>query len=225
MSINTIGEYMREETLRVDLRFKQIKDELRDERDTELQNLRDERDSELQKLRDERDTELKNLRYEMNFLSGGQNFTKTLLYTGSGYAYYKVPVKHGEKLVEGKVPETCAMAGLQAVCSGPDGCEYTDTEKCLVTPLSTDCGNPMFVSHNNHINIVIHNQTIHRRPLSNVLCNKADLTKCGLLEGLFNYMKNWLGSEYGKVGSIVIGNNHMAGPDKPLFAYCAKKLE
>ena len=39
---------MREETLRVDLRFKQIKDE----RDTELQNLRDEMNNKLQSLKD-----------------------------------------------------------------------------------------------------------------------------------------------------------------------------
>ena len=42
---------MREETLRVDLRFKQIKDE----RDTELQNLRDEMNNKLQSLKDNMD--------------------------------------------------------------------------------------------------------------------------------------------------------------------------
>ena len=53
-------------------------------------------------------------------------------------------VKPGVRLVEGAVSQTCAEAGLKAVCSGPVGCEYTDTEKCLVTPLSsTSCGNPM----------------------------------------------------------------------------------
>ena len=71
-----------------------------------------------------------------------------LLHNSSGYEYYKVPVRHGETLVEGKVSETCARVGLQAVCVGPVGCKYTDTSKCLVTPLSTHCVSPMFVSHN-----------------------------------------------------------------------------
>ena len=57
-------------------------------------------------------------------------------------------MKHGDRLVEGKVPETCEAAGLQAVCTGPDdGCQHTDTNKCMVTPLSTYCINPMFVSN------------------------------------------------------------------------------
>ena len=49
MSINTIGDYMREETLRVDLRFRKNKDD----RDTELENLRDVMDTKLKSLRDE----------------------------------------------------------------------------------------------------------------------------------------------------------------------------
>merc|ERR1712055_1210412 len=70
-----------------------------------------------------------------------------LLLSDAGYEYYKVPVKHGERLVEGKVPETCEAAGLKAVCTGPDdGCKFTDTSKCMVTPLSNDygCGRPMY---------------------------------------------------------------------------------
>ena len=68
-----------------------------------------------------------------------------LLYSADGYEYYKVPVKSGERLVEGKVAETCRAAeqGLEAVCSGNTDCKYTDTNYCSVTPLSTNCGNPM----------------------------------------------------------------------------------
>ena len=70
-----------------------------------------------------------------------------LLYSRDGYEYYKVPVKHGEVLVEGKVAETCEAAGMKAVCLGPAGCGYTDTSKCMVTPLSTCSGyGNMFVS-------------------------------------------------------------------------------
>ena len=69
------------------------------------------------------------------------------LYTEEGYNYYKVPVADGVRLKEGKVPETCAEAGLRAVCDGPEGCRYTDTSKCLVTPLSTNCGGPMSVRY------------------------------------------------------------------------------
>ena len=70
-----------------------------------------------------------------------------LLYTDRGYEYYKVPVPHGSRMREGRVSETCARAGLRAVCSGPVSCKYTDPTKCLVTPLSTNCNNPMSVSN------------------------------------------------------------------------------
>ena len=72
---------------------------------------------------------------------------QTLLYTEEGYKYYKVPVADDQRLVEGQVAETCAKAGLRAVCYGPAGSTYTDTTKCLVTPLSTDCNYPMPVSN------------------------------------------------------------------------------
>ena len=69
--------------------------------------------------------------------------SKILLYSGRGYKYYKVPVKNGTRLEEGRVAEACAEAGLEAVCSGPASCKYSDTDKCSVTPLSTNCNNPM----------------------------------------------------------------------------------
>ena len=69
--------------------------------------------------------------------------SKVLLYTARGYKYYKVPVRNGTRLEEGRVAEACAEAGLEAVCSGPASCKYSDTDKCHVTPLSTNCNNPM----------------------------------------------------------------------------------
>ena len=46
-------------------------------------------------------------------------------------------------MVEGAVSDTCQEAGLRAVCPGPGECHYTDTDRCQLTPLSTDCGWPM----------------------------------------------------------------------------------
>ena len=87
------------------------------------------------------------MKYNTNTLYVCFSVNQTLLYTEEGYNYYKVPVADGQRLVEGKVPETCAKAGLRAVCSGPVSCRYTDTSKCFVTPLSNDCSNPMSVSN------------------------------------------------------------------------------
>ena len=58
-----------------------------------------------------------------------------------------MPVKPGERLLEGKVAETCRAAGqgLEAVCSGPRNCQFTDTNYCILTPLSTICIQPMLV--------------------------------------------------------------------------------
>ena len=36
------------------------------------------------------------------------------------------------------------LVGMKAVCSGPEGCNYNNKENCVVTPLSSDCGNPMW---------------------------------------------------------------------------------
>ena len=37
------------------------------------------------------------------------------------------------------------LVGMRAVCSGPEGCNY-NSARCVVTPLSSDCGNPMSVT-------------------------------------------------------------------------------
>ena len=93
------------------------------------------------------------------------------MYSDSEFSYYKVPVSIGTKLVEGTVPITCEkgniglihirshgltnkiwfsdfvnyLVGMKAVCTGQKGCSY-DSASCVVTPLSSDCGNPMSVT-------------------------------------------------------------------------------
>ena len=59
------------------------------------------------------------------------------LHRDTQYEYYKVPVKKGTSMTEGKVVETCEKAGLKAVCPGTRKCQYTNEAKCAVTPLST----------------------------------------------------------------------------------------
>ena len=66
-----------------------------------------------------------------------------LLHSAEGYSYYKVPVAEGVRLVEGAVADTCEEAGMRAVCLGDTDCPYTDTTKCDVTRLSSDCEFPM----------------------------------------------------------------------------------
>ena len=76
------------------------------------------------------------MKYNTNTLYVCFSVNQTLLYTEEGYNYYKVPVADGQRLVEGKVYETCTKAGLRAVCWAHANASYTDTTKCLVTPLS-----------------------------------------------------------------------------------------
>lgn len=56
---------------------------------------------------------------------------------------HQVAVDNGTRLTEGKVSETCEAAGMRAVCSGPSSCKYTNVAKCVITPLSSNCNNPM----------------------------------------------------------------------------------
>jgi len=134
-----------------------------------------------------------------------------LLYSADGWEYYKVPVKSGERLVEGKVPETCRAAGqgLEAVCAGPEDCRHTDTNSCSLTPLSTECYRPM-------------------RPLSQILCNTDNLPDCDVMNGLFNYYG--LDYYYGECGAIkdhhwcAHGKNYVSGEDGSLYAFCARQV-
>ena len=69
-----------------------------------------------------------------------------LLTIADDHKYYKVPVLSGSRLSEGQVPHTCRSVGLEAVCSGPEHCMHTNTTNCLITPLSTACGTPQWVT-------------------------------------------------------------------------------
>jgi len=139
-----------------------------------------------------------------------------LLHSSSGYEYYKVPVRHGETLVEGKVWETCVRVGLQAVCAGPSGCQWNDVSKCLVTPLSLLCDYAM-------------------KPIKNILCPNLLENQCGPMLGLFNYMNNWQqGGECGILSSSKVsgsgvacsqGKHFMSTVSNQYFAYCVKKVE
>ena len=62
---------------------------------------------------------------------------------------------------------------MKAVCSGPDqSCKYNYPGKCVETPLSKNCNNPMY-------------------PLSKILCNGKKPRNCDQLEGVFSFMNNW----------------------------------
>jgi len=137
------------------------------------------------------------------------NLTKSLLYgdlltTSGGYSYYKTPVPFGKKLVTGTVAETCGTVGLRAVCSGPAGCSYTSS-RCLVTPLSTDCGNDM-------------------RPISKLICNRNNPRLCSKTEGMFSDTRG-RGYDCGAVrggGWCANGNSYTSTTSTPYFAYCVK---
>ena len=67
----------------------------------------------------------------------------SLSYQVSIMYLHQVAVDNGTRLTEGKVSETCEAAGMRAVCSGPSSCKYTNVAKCVITPLSSNCNNPM----------------------------------------------------------------------------------
>jgi len=132
------------------------------------------------------------------------------LHSDNEYDYYKVPVSNGTSLLEGTVPYTCEKVGMKAVCSGPEGCNYNNKENCVVTPLSSDCGNPMM-------------------PLSKILCDGKTPSYCNKFEGVFNYMFNWSNYECGVVdGSWCTHQKYTSGEIKKgrkriYYGYCAKR--
>jgi len=142
-----------------------------------------------------------------------------LLHKEEEYEYYKVPVVRGTRLTEGQVALTCDSVGMKAICSGPSSCKYSDTSKCIITPLSTNCNNPMY-------------------PLSKVICSGSKPRNCPQFEGVFSYMKSWYGGECGRVGSdwcangddFVAGSTEVSPGQEELaeaetyYGYCAKRL-
>ena len=127
-----------------------------------------------------------------------------------------MPVSNGTRLVEGVVADTCEEVGMKAVCSGPSGCKYS-SNRCLVTPLSTNCNNPMY-------------------PLSKLLCSGSKPRNCPQFEGVFSYMSGWYGGECGRVGydwcangeDFVAGTldtspGRTQGQAEVYYAYCVLK--
>jgi len=133
------------------------------------------------------------------------------LYSDNEFSYYKVPVSNGTKLVEGTVSITCERVGMEAVCTGPAGCQY-NSASCVITPMSSICNDPM-------------------RPLAEILCDGNFVQKCSIFDGVFNYMYNWRGSECGAVDgtSCVTGNGYTSGEMRKgrkriYYGYCAKRI-
>ena len=127
-----------------------------------------------------------------------------VLYSAAGVTYYKVPIPKGVRIVKGVVADTCKKVGLSNVCSGPAGCEF-DVPRCLLTPLSSQCGNHMY-------------------PLSIVLCNGRTPQKCDATEGMFSAVKSWQnGAECGAVNGkwCTTSKQFTSGYPKIYFAYCA----
>jgi len=131
-----------------------------------------------------------------------------MLHASNGYGIYMVPVGDGLMLTSTTVVATCRLAQMEAVCSGPSSCQYTDTSKCLVLPLENDCFGGM-------------------DGVSRAICNGASPSSCPQIDGLFNYMKDWqTDSACGVVsgGWCVKGKDYQSTDGKPLYAYCAKRI-
>jgi len=136
------------------------------------------------------------------------------LYSDNEFSYYKVPVSNGTKLVEGTVQFTCEKVGLKAICFGTEGCENTDTEKCIVSSMQASkhsCLSAMF-------------------PLAKILCGVDSLSQCSQFEGVFNYIRNWWGSEGGVVdGSYWATGKHYTsgemrkGRKRIYYAFCGER--
>jgi len=130
--------------------------------------------------------------------------TAILLKSTSEYLYYKVPVPANTRLTEGKVADTCDSVGMKAVCDGPSSCKNTDTARCVVTPISIRCGYPL-------------------RPVSQLVCNHDEPTRCAPLEGVFAYQYNRSKGECGRVGSSYCanGNEYVSTVSTQFYALCA----
>jgi len=131
-----------------------------------------------------------------------------LYYEENGAKYYGIPVAEGTTLTEGVVPDTCDAVGMKAVCTGDSSCRYYSA-RCQVVDLedfTSSCGNPMW-------------------GLAKKLCGGNTMPRnCPEMNGLFNYMKDWAGSECGVVNGTwcVSGKNYT--PDNPpyYYAYCVQ---
>jgi len=128
----------------------------------------------------------------------------TVIHTADGYRYYKVKFLPGTSITESAVATTCEGVNLKAVCSGPTDCQYTDTTKCMVTKLSTDCSNPL-------------------KPLSKAICSGSGPADCPEIDGVFSYLKGYFRGPCGVLDGeyCTWGPQQVSTEEKPLFAYCA----
>ena len=102
----------------------------------------------------------------------------------------------------GAVADTCDLAKLGAVCNGPSGCKW-NSDRCIVTPVSSVCGNGNFVE------------------LSEIICNESDPRNCEQLRGVFGYNKGWSDGECGVMNDTYCasGKDYVSG-DPVYYAFC-----
>ena len=51
------------------------------------------------------------------------------LHSDSGFAYYKIAVDSGVRMVEGATSTACRKMGMESSCLGPRGCRYNDESR------------------------------------------------------------------------------------------------
>ena len=101
------------------------------------------------------------------------------------------------------MPDTCDRADVTAVCNGPVGCKW-NSDRCLVTPFSSVCGESHFVE------------------ISKQICNSSNPIQCAELQGVFAYNKGWPEGECGVVGnSTCASGKEFVSGDPVYHAFCA----
>ena len=110
----------------------------------------------------------------------------------------------GTRMILGVVTDTCEAHGMKAVCLS-DGCSH-NSDGCRVTPLSIQCGNPMYA-------------------LSKKICNGKSPTYCPSMDGMFSDHKSNFYTGMGSCGTLsgrwcAPGKDNVSSVAKPLYAYC-----
>jgi len=93
-----------------------------------------------------------------------------LLLQHGGFTYFKVP-SSSSTMRHGDVADACERVGAKAWCSGPLGKCLPSVGRCVQTPLSVDCRNPMM-------------------PVSKLVCNRKPIYKCSSFHGVFTHYNN-----------------------------------
>jgi len=144
----------------------------------------------------------------LTHLSLQETESPNLLHSHDGHNFYKLPVAHGEYLLDYKVAETCKNAGMKAVCFGNEGCLHNNISMCVITPINLGCGS----------------MTPGRSTLTEAICDVADPKKCSPLWGVFNYMYKWGNTNNAcgvqERGYCVHGRSTMSTKENTLYALC-----